>query len=443
MSDVIFRTAALELQSVDNKEVVKVAGLIRRLKNWYKKRTNQEYSATVDKLNQDTAKMQGSITALYNELNALQSAIKDGEIDEYNTRLNNVKELAAKLWAELKQTSSDSKDYYTLQDMEVPGFDAWFKKFLPKGYDLEFGEIYNKPLKETKWYSNLVPQQISLREGGAFNHLLTTVRQTLVRDSFASPAEANKLLSNKDAFVKAFQEAVVNGVLITANVKKPSKEIDKMMGGSTEIQVTTAPFAIPGSDIQIQAKVDLIDLGTAKSSRSKLSLRRTHYVTALGNPKPTPVAPEQKAASRMEQLQKLALSQEVPYKATPLSELQLADVLRKGYQMAFGSDPTAEALAGGWAQVSLENGRGRQIYNNNFGNVKATDDWVKSGKSYAVKETEEYTKEGKHFMDMAKWKVYPSPEEGAAAYWKLIGNRYKSSMDWMAAGDPTSASVAL
>ena len=32
---------------------------------------------------------------------------------------------------------------------------------------------------------------------------------------------------------------------------------------------------------------------------------------------------------------------------------------------------------------------------------------------------------------------------GAVGYWKLIGGRYKQAMNWMAAGDPQSASVAL
>lgn len=432
----IFKTAALELQSVDKKEVVKVAGLVRRLKNWFKRRSDSDYKNTVETLHNDAAKIQGTLTALYNEINKLQISIKDGELAEYNTALNNVKELSARLWSEVKQTSNDSKDYYTLQDMEVPGFDEWFKKFLPKGYDLDLGTIYNKPMKEVKWYSNLVPQQISLREGdGALKYLLAEVKKTLVRDSFATPEEVDRYLSNRAAFIKAFQDAVVNGVLITANVKKPSDKVPKHMGGSTEIQVTTAPFAIPGSSIMIQAKVDLIDLSTTKSSRGKLSLKKTHYVTALGNAK---------AQSRLDQLTKLAFAQEAPIKTTQLSDTQFAQVMREGYKKAFGTEPTAETLASGWAQAVLESGRPIKLLNNNVGNIKATDNWVKSGKTYYTKSTGEFNGEGKSYEHSdAKWRSYPTPEDGAAGYWNLLGGKHKNAMSWMAAGDPKSASVTL
>lgn len=432
----ILRTAAIELQTLDSKEVVKVAGIVRRLKNWYKKQTNPIYKEKVLTLQQDTSQMQSTLTALHTELNSLQNSIKDGEIEEYNVRLNNVKDLAAKLWMEFKNTASDSKDYYTMQDMEVPGFAEWFKKHLPSNYDLDLGTIYNKPLKETKWYSNLSPDQISLREGGSLTHLFNEVKKTLVRDGFTSPEEADALLINKDAFIKEFQNAVVGGTLITAKVKKPSKDVDKMMAGATEIEVTTAPFIIPGSGIQMQAKVNLIDLGTTKSSRQKLSLRKTHYVTLLGNPK---------KASRQNLIKKIALQgNELPYQITQLSDIQFAEVLRQGYQKAFGADPTAEALAGGWAQAVLESGRPIKLPNNNVGNIKATPDWVSSGQPYFVKSTDEYSNDGKYFQDKnAKWKAYATPEDGAAGYWKLIGNHYKSAMDWMAAGDPTSATVAL
>lgn len=141
---------------------------------------------------------------------------------------------------------------------------------------------------------------------------------------------------------------------------------------------------------------------------------------------------------------KLAASQVLPYTATPLSPEGLAQALKKGYELAFGKTPTAEVLASGWAQVALENAQGQKIYNNNFGNLKATQKWVDSGLPYAMKTTGEFSKEGKFYKEKdAKWQVYPSPELGAAAYWKLIGKRYNNAHDWMAAGDPKSAAVSL
>ena len=134
----------------------------------------------------------------------------------------------------------------------------------------------------------------------------------------------------------------------------------------------------------------------------------------------------------------------LPYKKNKLTQVEFAEALREGYKLAFGRDPTAEELAGGWAQGILEMGRGVYLPQNNVGNIKATKSWVQSGNPYFVMSTGEYTSTGEYFEHTgAKWRAYNTPAEGAAGYWKLIGGRYKVALDWMAAGDPTSASVAL
>ena len=134
----------------------------------------------------------------------------------------------------------------------------------------------------------------------------------------------------------------------------------------------------------------------------------------------------------------------VPYQITKLSDVEFAKALQQGYKLAFGQDPTAEMLAGGWAQAVLESGRPVKLPNNNVGNIKATSTWIESN-NFFVKDALEFTSDGERFIqNAAKWRSYSTPAQGAAGYWKLIGNqRYKKALDWMAAGDPESASVVL
>lgn len=134
----------------------------------------------------------------------------------------------------------------------------------------------------------------------------------------------------------------------------------------------------------------------------------------------------------------------VPYHVTELSDVEFAKALQEGYKLAFGQNPTAEMLAGGWAQAVLESGRPVKLPNNNVGNIKATPSWAESN-DFFVKDALEFTPDGEKFVqNAAKWRAYASPAQGAAGYWKLIGNqRYKKALDWMAAGDPESASVVL
>ena len=135
---------------------------------------------------------------------------------------------------------------------------------------------------------------------------------------------------------------------------------------------------------------------------------------------------------------------QIPHTVTELSQVELANVLRKGYQMAFGQDPTAEVLAGGWAQAIFEVGRPIRLPNNNIGNIRAEKGWIKSGRPYFVKDTREYTESGANYASKgAEWKAFSSPEEGAKFYWEFITKKFGRSMKWMAAGDPVSATIVM
>ncbi len=90
---------------------------------------------------------------------------------------------------------------------------------------------------------------------------------------------------------------------------------------------------------------------------------------------------------------------------TPLSREDMAKALKQGHVRAFGSEPNESRLAMGWAQVALENGHGRYVYNHNLGNTTA---WA-TGQSA-------YYNPGDHNY----YKSYATFSDGAAAYWETI-----------------------
>lgn len=424
MTDRLVKLAALQLQQVESAQVVKVAGIIQQIKNWFKYRNNPEYRQAVDTLRTDSVETKELAEQVQQEILLFQDAIKNGDIDKYNEALNNLKSLTAKLWLAVKQTSNDSQKYYTLQEMEAPGFEEWFKKYLPENYDLNLGTVYNKPLKDTKWYADLQPEDIIINHDGPFNILLKEIKKRALRDEFVSEPEINAALSSAEELKKNLQKAIVDGILVSAKAKVPSKD-SKQPVGSTEIEVSSAPFNLPGTDLYVQVNLQLNDSRGATLPRSRLSVKRISWVTILG--KKTSFANEP-----------------LPYQITQVTEQQFAEILREGYKLAFGSDPTAEILASGWAQGILEMGRPVKLPNNNVGNLKATKNWINSGKPYFVKSTKEFNADGAAFVhENAAWQAFATPQEGAAAYWRLIGNRFQSALKWMAAGDPSSATVAL
>jgi hypothetical protein len=288
------------------------------------------------------------------------------------------------------------------------------------------------PLAQFAWYKSIDPT-VFVHSGSSRSAQSTLIGHTYkaVDAQYTGEEDLSSYFKgeNLTAFLEAFEKAIMAGTVLRARPLKPLKG-QQATAGQTEIDVLTAPFEIPNLGAQVQATVVLRDLRVSLEEKKRLSLKFTRNVRLVKSP--TKTASIQKTA------------EEIPYNVTKLSEVEFANVMREGYKKAFGSDPTAEILAGGWAQAILESGRPVKLPNNNVGNIKATQSWVKSGQPYFVKDTGEFTGSGEYYKHKgAKWRAYATPEDGAAGYWGLLGRRYGKALDWMAAGDPTSASVAL
>ncbi len=450
----ILRTAALQLQVTDSKEVVKIAGIIQDLQHWVKKITDPEYRARVLKMDLETKDVQKFITKLDQELGRLRLAIRTGDLDSYNKSLEETKKMSLQFWDKIKDLNQKSESvakimkYYTKNDINRRNFMKKFKDNLQPEYDLDLSadnkKKYNIPLKSVGWYKSLTPDMIAVTGSGTIEIVLK-----IIQGKLGPLAGKENLIFKGDKLQILFdniRQAIVDGTLIGVSYRKFGPLIKTVAWGTTEIEVATAPFEIPETGAAMTLIVTLEDPRTSKIRKSddKLVWVTSKSPKIIKLPKVKPIEPQVTAGERQQFLQKIALSSEVPVQYTILNEIQFAKILREGYLMAFGTDPTAQVLAGGWAQAVLESGRPIKLPNNNIGNIKATSDWIKSGNSYFIKGTSEFTSDGKKYDDhTAKWRAYSSPQAGAAGYWKLIGNKYKDAMDWMAAGDPTSATVSL
>lgn len=115
--------------------------------------------------------------------------------------------------------------------------------------------------------------------------------------------------------------------------------------------------------------------------------------------------------------------------ATPLSQEHLVLVLEASHTRVFGVPPKATKLAMGWAQVSLENGRGKYIFNNNIGNIGP----LKKGHE------DFYNHLGHRGYPYRSFKTI---EEGADAYWRTI-KKCRAAVLMFDTGDPWQAAKAL
>jgi hypothetical protein len=132
----------------------------------------------------------------------------------------------------------------------------------------------------------------------------------------------------------------------------------------------------------------------------------------------------------------------VPRENTPLTEIEVALALREGHRQMFGSEPNDFRWGVAWAHIALENGRGKETYNNNFGNLGATDAF--EGQYYIrfLRERVQRNPDVWKYLRI-KFRSYPTPEEGARAYWKVLQDHYGPALVHMDAGQALEAAKKL
>lgn len=331
----ILRTASLELQTIENKDVVKVAGVLNKLKNYLRQLGDKEYASAVEVLRADSWMVQQVSTSLRKKIKELTEAIDDGDIDAYDTVLGEVRELTGELAIELKnlnkdvqindpRNQADSSDN-VIENSNVPEKQSLTEE-LPLKYtreqwddtkqranifdyvakmirlwhpehDVPVGQNVNKPLNSFKWFDN---KDIHIKHGGSKNakeRLIDQTARLLVRETSLSYEEARNTFENEaifDELAKRLTNAIYNGTLLHYVPATPAKEpkdkskiwVKERQVGEMSLTVKTADFAIPVYDIMVSMTVGLTDMGAPLNGVNKLVLGYTEYsrVSAGGVP---------------------------------------------------------------------------------------------------------------------------------------------------------------
>lgn len=113
---------------------------------------------------------------------------------------------------------------------------------------------------------------------------------------------------------------------------------------------------------------------------------------------------------------------------TPISEEELKFILSETHIKVFNKPAPDKRIHMAWAQIAIENGRGKKVYNHNLGNI-GTDPINPKGSYYKVAGS--------------KFRSFTSFEDGAIHYWQHLKKRCSSSLRYFDLGDPYTASLAL
>lgn len=306
--DNLIRKASLELYSFQNKETVKIAGVLNKLKNYLRRLTDREYADAVDELRANSWAIQTVATSLQEKITQLTEAIRDGDIEVYDAVLEEVRSLTTDLALELRNLNKnvkvndsvikgngDDTYKYNREQWDDPTKRAdifattekMIKVWHPD-HDVPVGKHINRPIKDFKWFSNKVVHIKQGNESGARDRLIDQTARLLGGETILTYEEVKETFENPSNFEelsKRLVDAIYNGVLLHYLPAEPTKQpkdknkkwIKERQIGEMKMSVKTVDFLIPIYNVTASMVVGLTDMGAPANGVNKLVLGYSEY----------------------------------------------------------------------------------------------------------------------------------------------------------------------
>lgn len=298
----MLRFAALELQE-QNIDLVKVAGVVQKVKNWWKAKFSPEFAEKQEQLEIANAEMKGPMSDLLGQLNEFSKSLKNQDV-------NNVARLTSSLpialtkavvaLNDLNEKVQDANKYVPTSNVDEKAIRTVQKGYrqdqgtidqltsaLPEEFrEIPIGQVIDKPMTDFKWYASYDPSQIVYNRGGPDFVIKKAIKETLERRFKISEEKINSILDyGFDIFMTNLLSAILSqGKLTEINFANVSDKVTHRRANEMQIEVDAGPVELPtenGNIIIHVAGLHLTDKGTAIPRVKQLSLRRVTYLSVL------------------------------------------------------------------------------------------------------------------------------------------------------------------
>jgi hypothetical protein len=296
----ILRHAALELQESGG-DLVRVAGIFQRIKNWWKARFSREFADRQEQIEEAYGEVKVPLQNLQEQLTDMDKAFKNQDPDAVAGLVHTIPETIAEVNSNMGNLASQlqaadaaiPREYVDERGNVLSGDDLhWVQKGYRQNYDLlqrlweflpeELKEIpirqpVNAPVESFQWFSNFSPNQINISEkvqGFAKDRL----RAELLRkwkDQNAMVVD-HIIEQGFDSFLENLKVKLLSDATLLkvdwANVSKevPHRPVNQMM---YEIRPGWVAMPVQGIDLFIEVLfVKLNDLKSARRGSDQLSV---------------------------------------------------------------------------------------------------------------------------------------------------------------------------
>jgi hypothetical protein len=299
----ILRQAAFDIQ-LNSNDLVCIAGVVQRVKNWWKARFNPEFADKKDQVEQAYDDMKGPLSNLIQELQKLDTAFKSQDPDEVARLVSQVPGTIAQVTKDMSTLSTKMRaadaviptTYVDETGQEIAKDNIrWTTKGYKKNKDVveqllnmlpaQFKEIpigkrINQPITQFSWFSNYSPNDIVIS-----SNVYQMTRKILVEQlSKVIEPEAVETILNMgyEQFLENLKKSILeNSILVQTNFPNISSSVTHRRANEMEIEVNAGPVLLPAGKAEIWIDVNKIlfhDLGASVNPTKKLSVYLIRYV---------------------------------------------------------------------------------------------------------------------------------------------------------------------
>lgn len=319
------RKIALELYALDGRNVVKTANVFKKIRNWFKAKTDPEFAENVARISNESTKVKQLTEQLGKKIEIMQKAIADSDVALYGQMLEQIKYLSGELSKELgsyqdtAQENISKAPVETVQEApkrqfeydepnELESVQKGFKRDkdvlnklydqLPEGLDVHIGTV-GRNIQEFDWFKQFSVNDIYISAQVA-DAIIQAVSKLVARSPFLGLTfeEAGSLVENtKEGFFENFKQLFLNGYLYSYDFSPVSKEIKNRPANQMQMKVSVQGVNIPGTNIFIDFPIvgatDLmaslrpskkISIGWAKNIRISPGTEKQQYSGGHGSP---------------------------------------------------------------------------------------------------------------------------------------------------------------
>ena len=467
----IIKQASVELQELDSKQVVKVAGVLRKIRNWFKGLGNPEFREKLVNLKNESVQVRSRLINLDKKLKEIDTSIEDGDIERYKNLLDDIKLLATELSKELgevTESATEAQQSVTYPTPEpAPTNVVVGPGIFPPGI-LEVGDV----LGDVRYGSKFTNSEPIL------NRFIVSIVKAGISKERASKAVLNI------NFFNLLREAVSAG-----KVTRREYSRNKGFEGQYLYEVLSVPFEIP--ELQVQMTVNMEVSENKYLKKNPTPIRTIKFPKEIRVTSVAPVQDEEddfppdygdldygdprddcadciSTAARRNFLNKLVKSGGAWYLDSTQIRQRMSQYNRGNFvpaqRVSVSKEDFLNAIIAVWpkllpeielteqglnilyAHVALETGNLSSVMNYNLGNAKATPKASNNNKWTGYPCGENLN--GKSYKFTAKHPIcyflaFDTLEDGVAFYLRMMGNNFRSALIEAANGDVEAFNTEL